>query len=120
MAGMGMDVVGVGGLLETIDDINDSLGSPDYVVGTSVQYAIYLETGTSKMPSYPFMTPAVKKVMREQGDQIAAEADSVEEVVKGIAFAIEKEAKNYASTGVAPGPDEISGNLKGSITARKL
>ena len=80
----------------------------------------YLETGTSRMQSYPFMSPAVKTVMREQGDSIAAEADSVEEVVRGIAFAIEKEAKNYASTGVPPGPDEITGNLKGSIEARRM
>ena len=120
MAGMGAEVIGVGGLLDTIDDINDSLTSPDYIIGVGAEYGIYLETGTSRMPSHPFMGPAVKKVMREQGDSIAAEADSVEEVVRGIAFAIEKEAKNYASTGVPPGPDEITGNLKGSIEARRM
>ena len=72
------------------------------------------------MAANPFLAPAIKTVMREQADGIADQADSVEGVVRGIAFAIEKEAKNYASTGVSPGPDEVTGNLKGSIRAERL
>lgn len=117
---MMMEVAGVAELVDTIDNINDSLGSPDYIVGTSVEYAIYQEVGTSKMAANPFLGPAIKTVMREQADGIAEQADSVEEVVRGIAFAIEAEAKRNASDGVPPGPDEVTGNLKGSIEARKL
>lgn len=58
---MSIKVTGVGGLLDQIDDVVDSLQSPDYVVGTSVEYAIYLETGTSRMPPYPFMEPPSRR-----------------------------------------------------------
>jgi hypothetical protein len=117
MGGMGMDVLGVDELTDTIGGINDSLRSPDYIVGTATEYAIFLEKGSSKMPPYPFMEPAVDKVMAEQADRIADAADSVGEVVSGIANAIEAEAKRYASDNVPPGPDEITSTLKNSIRA---
>jgi HK97 gp10 family phage protein len=33
-----------------------------WVVGVGVEYGIYLEYGTSRMPAHPFMTPAVEIV----------------------------------------------------------
>ena len=118
--GWGMEAVGVADLVDDLDDISDSLTQTEWKVGTTVEYAIYLETGTSKMKPYKFMAPAVEKVMNEQADKIADSADSVDEVVSGIAFAIEAEAKHFASTGVSPGPDEVTSNLKNSIRAERL
>lgn len=58
--------------------------------------------------------------MNEQADRIADNADSVEEVVEGLAFAIEKEAKHFASDGVPAGPDEVTSNLKNSIHTERV
>jgi hypothetical protein len=79
-----------------------------------------LEFGTSKMPPYPFLGIAVETVMAERADSLAADADGPDELVRDIAFAIEAEAKRYASDGVPPGPDEVTGNLKGSIRAQRV
>lgn len=100
--------------------IESASGEPHWVVGTNVEYAVYLEQGTSKMPPYPFMKPAIEYVMANEAGGIADSADSVDAVVGGIAMAIERRAKHYASSGVSPGPDVDTGTLKASIRAQKV
>ena len=111
--------LGVGMLLDGFSDLKDAAQVQTWVVGTRVEYSVYLEFGTSRMPPYPFMRPAVEHVMSNEADAIADQADSVGEVISGIAKAIERRAKHYATTGVPPGPDVQSGTLRSSIQAKR-
>lgn len=94
-------------------------GDARWVVGTHVEYAVYLEFGTSKMPPYPFLRPAVEYVMSNKADAIADQANSVDDVIAGIALAIERRAKHYATTGNPPGPDVQTDTLRSSIRAEE-
>ncbi len=49
-------------------------------VGTDVEYGIYLEYGTSKMPPYPFMGPAYDKNEQLIGDKI----ETAEKEAEGV------------------------------------
>lgn len=119
--GVTIEVRGVDDLLSDFKSATDVVGGdPMWVVGTHVEYAVYLEFGTSKMPPYPFLRPAVEYVMTNEANAIADNADSVDAVVGGIALAIERHAKRYATTGVPPGPDVQTGNLRSSIRAEKV
>lgn len=114
------DVVGVRSLVSDFDAMKDAAVESTWVVGTNVRYSVYLEFGTSRMPPYPFMRPAVEYVMRNQADAIADHSESVAALVKRLALAIERRAKHYASSGVPPGPDVQTGTLRGSIRAEKV
>lgn len=116
-SGWDIQMSGVGTLTDQIEDTKEDLEGQVYVVGTTVRYAVFLEFGTSEIPPYPFMGPAVEKVMAGEADRIANEASSAEEVTRKIAFAIEREAKYFSSDNVPPGPDEQTSNLNNSIRA---
>lgn len=100
--------------------IDAAMNEPAWVVGTNVEYAVYLEHGTSRMQPYPFLGPAVEYVMANEADGIADSADSIDGLIGGIALAIERRAKHYASSGVPPGPDVDTGTLKSSIRAQRV
>jgi hypothetical protein len=115
-----VDVSGVAqtrGAFEEAATIGD--GTAKYVVGTHVEYALYLEFGSSRMPAYPFMKPAIEDVMAG-ADRLADQASDVDHLVKLIAMEIEAQAKHYASTGLPPGPDVQTGNLRSSIRAERV
>lgn len=69
--------VDTGRLRNSIDYHVGTDAAGGYVdVGTSVEYASYLETGTSRMAARPFMRPAVA------GSKQAVEAIIIEEIVR--------------------------------------
>jgi hypothetical protein len=72
----------------------------EWYVGTAVEYAIYLEVGTSKMDPKPFLRPALHAYESNLRAAIAAdtkttveEIDSVDELVQTIAFGLERRVK---------------------------
>lgn len=113
------------GLSEVVSDFEGlkaaGTGTAVYKVGTHVEYAVHLEFGTSRMPPYPFMRPAVQDLMGSGvGDKLADHASNVDHLVQLIAMWLESRMKHYASTGVPPGPNVRTGNLKGSIRAQRV
>ena len=58
--------IDTGRLLNSISHItaDDGLGLSAYI-GTNVEYAPYVELGTSKMQAYPYLRPAVEKHIDE-------------------------------------------------------
>lgn len=117
--GWDLDVDGIETTASQIETRAENIKDVKYVVGTDVEYAVYLEFGTSEMPPYPFARPAVEDVMTEQADQIVDEAETVQEAVRDIAFAIERRMTYYTSEG-PPGPGVVTGNLKDSIRAERI
>ena len=101
------------------ESLIDAADSGVYVVGTNVQYGLYLEFGTRRHPPYPWLRPAVEEVAEQDADDIVDNADSVEEIVAEIALAIERRAKQKTA-GTDERPFRQTGNLSGSIEAIRL
>jgi hypothetical protein len=120
MAGWDVDVSGIESTAAAIDERAADMEGAVYICGTNVEYAIFQEKGTSEISPNPFLQPAIDTVMAERADSLADEADGPADLVRRIAFAIEGEAKHFASTGVPPGPDEVTSNLKNSIRAERI
>jgi phage gpG-like protein len=104
-----MTLLGFDSLMDTLDYAES--GTAEYVVGTNVEYSIYVEYGTSRNQAQPYLRPAVERAVRSL-DSIANGADSTEEIAQKLALKVEAEAKREAPVD--------TGNLKASISAQKL
>lgn len=130
-------LVGAADMLDAIDDLKDQVdGTATFVVGSNVEYSIFLEFGTSKMQAYPWLRPAVRELQRNPEAFIEAntntsidELDSVDAVVRVIALALERKMTNNVtaeggrdrSPGTHPDhPARDTGNLAASIKAVRI
>lgn len=108
----GVNLLGFGALLDALDGIQMRLDdNAVYVVGTNVEYSIYVELGTSRMAAQPYLIPAAREAARS-AERIAGDASSVDEAVKRIAFFIERRAKQEVPVD--------TGNLKASIRTERI
>ncbi|WP_226479165.1 hypothetical protein [Natrinema amylolyticum] len=69
-------------------------------VGSAVNYAVYLEYGTSKMDPKPFFRPALAEAeqdlsafVRDNTKKTVSQIDGPKELVKTVAFALERRVK---------------------------
>lgn len=63
MSGWGVNLVGYAATLEFFQDVHARFNeNVTYIVGPTVNYAIYHELGTSKMEARPFARPAAERV----------------------------------------------------------
>ncbi|MWG34824.1 hypothetical protein [Halomarina oriensis] len=111
----GAEMTGVLSLIETLDDIKDrwGVGTVSWEIGTNVEYAVYVAFGTSRMAARPYLRPALEEAARKL-DVFAAQANSLEALVRDIALYVEKRAK-----GILTEKDAVdTGNLRGSVEAR--
>lgn len=93
---------GMGDHLEDLEREEEQWSDDEDVwfVGTAVNYSIFLEFGTSKMDPKPFIRPALHAYEANLEAAIAAdtqttleEISSVDELVKTIAFGLERRIK---------------------------
>ena len=83
-----------------------------YLVGTNVEYAIYVEFGTSNQAAQPYLFPAADAALGEV-QQIWKETNyDINETVKVLAFRIEAYAKMRCPVD--------TGNLRASISVTRL
>lgn len=100
----GVQLLGLSRTLDVLDDLRQQWsGDTLYIVGPTVEYAIYQERGTSAIEARPFMAPAAREVQRNTGSHVRrmASAQSVDisseaGVVKAAALAVQNRAKVIA------------------------
>lgn len=110
--GWGVDLLGFASVVEVIDDIQVRLDDDAvYVVGTNVEYAVYVEFGTRYQDAQPFLFPAAREAERNM-DRIVAGSTSLEGAVKRVALFIEREASERAPVD--------TGRLRASIAAERV
>lgn len=111
-AGWTATISGVGRVLATLETVEFQYTSNRvYVVGTNVEYAPYVEFGTSKMDAQPFLFRAAREVEREVGKYFNR-APTVGAGLLEIAKAIERLAKKYCPVD--------TGNLRSSIAYERV
>lgn len=100
---------------------NDLDATVPWVVGTAVNYAIYLEFGTSKMDPKPFFTPVLIEVkqqgvegfIRRNAGRNVESMDDIDDVIAALALSIESRVKKLITEkGLIQ-----TGRLRASITA---
>jgi len=123
------------GLREALDDLKET-GTSDRVevVGTTVEYGVYLEIGTEDMPPYPWFRPAVREfranpesfIIDNTGYTSVEEIPSADALVTAIAQALvnqmEHNVSAASSSDRSPGthpehPKRDTGTLVNSIQA---
>jgi len=104
----GMTLLGFDAVMDALDYTEQ--GETKYIVGTDVEYAIYVEFGTSRMQAQPYLRPAVRRAVRKL-DSIGS-FDSPEEIAQALALQVEREAKREVPVD--------TGTLKNSITAQRV
>jgi len=107
------DLSGFDRLRQTLrEEIADAETTVDYVVGSGVEYSVFLEFGTEDMDPKPFVRPAVDEV-ESRLSQIADDADTADELVTKVALALEREIKQTITRkGLID-----TGTLRASVTA---
>lgn len=102
--GWGTTISGLASTTDLFESIKSQWdGGTLYLVGPTVNYAIYQEDGTSSQKARPFMKPAAERVKADpkryarqmastQGIDISSEAG----FVKALALAVQNESKRIA------------------------
>ncbi|WP_089650093.1 HK97-gp10 family putative phage morphogenesis protein [Halobacterium hubeiense] len=114
----GVTVTGLDAVTGLFEDLTVKLeGDTVYVVGPTVEYAVYHETGTSKMEARPFARPAAERVQANL-DQYVSNAPefSEEAIVQQVAVGVESEMKRIITQ------KELvdTGAMRASVTIQKV
>jgi len=99
---MGLEIDGLDDVFDELDQLQeDYTGGGRWVVGTAVNYSVFLEFGTSRMDARPFFRPALLEVRQagvpdfiERNTRTTVDAiDSADELVAILARSIERRVK---------------------------
>jgi hypothetical protein len=121
MATFDVSTSGFDALEERLNALEERVtDTASWVVGTRVEYAVYLEFGTRHMDPKPFLRPAVQEAktntagfIRKNTKLTLADIDSAEELVQTLALALERRIKEIITE-----KDLIeTGTLRASIAA---
>jgi hypothetical protein len=102
MSDFEVEVEGFRRVLESLEDIQDDIrGAGTVTIGTGVEYAVYLEFGTSDMDPKPFFRPAlaelrvqgVERFLRSNTNLSAEQIDELETLVDAVGLALERRIK---------------------------
>jgi hypothetical protein len=111
---MSMELIGFSATVESFREAEDFADSEEivYSVGTNVEYAAYVEFGTSHQEAQPYLRPAARQVARDPERYISGSYDTLSGFIRAVALAIEAEATKKAPVD--------TGNLQGSIRAKRI
>lgn len=119
MSGWSAGIDGTEQLQEDINSVSENLESATFIVGTSTEYSIEVEYGTSSMQANRGMRDAIERAQRE-ADAKAAEVESSAELARWMAYRIE-ELWKAGIAGELSGPRRVdTGNLLRSIRAERI
>lgn len=102
MSDVSFELDGVGEQVKELRDERDNWTSSNdtWYVGTAVEYAVFVEYGTSEMDPRPFFRPALNEArsdlsafIRDNTKKSIQQIDGEAELVRIIAFALERRVK---------------------------
>jgi len=102
MADFELELEGFERVIESLNDLEADLDSErSMLVGTAVNYAVFLELGTSDMDPKPFFRPAIAELrtsgvegfIRDHTNTTVEALDDVDQVVTAVGLALERRIK---------------------------
>lgn len=112
MARAGARILGAASLVRSFKAARVVASVTDtWVVGTDVEYSVYVEFGTSRMSAQPYLRPAIEHAKRN-AERYMAETSSINAFIRRMAMEIEAEAKRLCPVD--------TGRLRSSIKAEKM
>jgi len=102
MSDFEVELEGFRRVLDSLEEIEDDIrGAGTVTVGTGVEYAVYLEFGTSDMDPKPFFRPALAELrvqgvegfLRSNTNLSAEQLDDLETLVDAVGLALERRMK---------------------------
>jgi phage gpG-like protein len=95
--GWGMSITGLVDAIDVLQQLTIEYNlEATYIVGPTVEYAVYHELGTSKMEARPFAKPAAERVQQDlegKARPFLEGGGGEEAVVRAVALAVEAEMK---------------------------
>jgi len=123
MSGWGAQITGLGSTLNVLDSLAVDFGDDAvYVVGPTVEYAIYVDQGTSKMEARPYAKPAAERVQANLSSSVGQYLDrsvlesGEDSVVRAAALAVQAEMQRIITDKGAVD----TGTLRASVTVSKV
>lgn len=121
----GLQMLGMNAAFDALESFADEMTDDEAYVGTTAEYASFLEFGTVNMKPRPFMKPSIRKGMKPNMIQDVLDgvlSGEVDNKALQIAFEIRDIAKKgigHHDPPAPPGeyPAQPTGNLAGSIAA---
>lgn len=105
---LGMKATGIRSSIRMFKTLREGWsGNARYIVGVGAEYGAYVEFGTSQMEAQPYLFPAARHVMQTEYSRHESRARDLDDLVRRLALAIEREAKQRAPVD--------TGNLRSSI-----
>jgi len=100
----GVTMMGFEAAMDLVEDVVvDFSGDTTYIAGPTVDYAVYHETGTSKMEARPYVRPAAEMVQANTGAEIqrisksqGIPLNSEENIIRCAALAVQSRIKEIA------------------------
>ena len=103
MTNIDAEVEGLQRVLDSLNDLEEDFtdDGPGWLVGTAVEYSIYLEFGTSDMDPKPFFRPVlaevstkgVRRFVAENSEYALGELDDIDSILAALALGIERRIK---------------------------
>lgn len=119
MSGWGVQLLGYQATKGMLESLRFEFGKDVvYVVGPTVEYAVYHELGTAKMQARPFARPAAERAQASIGKYVGKYAEEMEEdsIVKAVAVGVQEEmVKIVTRKGIVE-----TGQLRNSISIAKV
>lgn len=112
-------IQGLQALKSAFEELPETMGGEEaWYFGSPLYYTEFLENGTSRMPPYPWLQPAVDRAVSD-GSQIAGQAETVDDVCRLTALRGETYAREILQdTGARPFPR--TGAAAGSVESGRL
>jgi len=102
MADFELELEGYRRVLDSLEELEDQLrGGGPVTVGTGVEYAVYLEFGTSDMDPKPFFRPVLAELRIEGPESFvekhsqleAAQIEDLDDLISAVGLTIERRVK---------------------------
>jgi hypothetical protein len=119
----GLSISGLATTMQLLESLQFSVGDEAaYIVGPTVNYAVFVDRGTSKMEARPFVRPAAERVQANLETEVGRFLDgdlgdsSMDAITRAAALAVQREMQRIITQKGAVD----TGTLRSSVSVARV